>query len=362
MAAVVNTGMDKGDMRRILNASKNDPVGCAVGIGDNAALGLLMLHKTRRGKAVEKLLKDEFPDAKSVRFGTAFVDTDDNPKLVQLSLNRAAPGIARKLVKTLKGTGFTKVRIASEDGETEDYQEEDEEAPSATAAAAAPAAASAAAAPPADAAPDTTPQAAALAKLLASLAAGIPRAAGDDDARKAALMKLATGANASLKAGELKEAGTALAALKQALEAPAPASTAASAPAAPPALVQSRQDWIGVRQAVAEDVAKLGSALEATYAGQPFAAEVATRFKAKAEPMLARFDERLGTTLDRLVKATDPAQRETLVTEAKGVVKDYLSFAMTDPFIGELDANPFIALTIRKKATTALAAVAKSIS
>ena len=111
MAVAVNTGMTKSEMRKLLMRSKEEPVACAVGIGDDAALGLMVLHRTKRGKMMEAVLKEAVPQAKIMRFGTAKVDADDDPKLVLLSLNRGLGGIARKLVKTLKGTGFTKVRI-----------------------------------------------------------------------------------------------------------------------------------------------------------------------------------------------------------------------------------------------------------
>ena len=195
--AVVNTGMSRAEMKKMLGRSKDEPVNCAIGQGENAAVGLLMMHRTKSPRAMETVLKGEFAEVKNTRFGTAFVDTDDNSKLVKFTLNRAVSGMARRLIKTLKGTGYTKVILLGEDGSLiEEHEEEDEEAEmELEAAAAAPAVAQEPGAPPPSPpgpppAPSKTPeqvaaQSAALQKVLATLAPMIPKAAGDDAARKA---------------------------------------------------------------------------------------------------------------------------------------------------------------------------------
>src|SRR3954447_19849059 len=124
--AEVDRGMDVGEMKRLLTKSKPEPVNVAVGQdGKNA---VMMLHKMKQPKAVSKDLEGKFKDLKNARWGTAFVDTEDDPKLVILTLNRAASGLGAKLKKTLKGTGFSKVRIQLEDGTVdEDVGEEEEE-------------------------------------------------------------------------------------------------------------------------------------------------------------------------------------------------------------------------------------------
>src|SRR3954453_9081947 len=114
MAAEVDRGMDVADMRRLLSKSKTEPLNVAVGLdGKNA---VMMLHKTKQPKGVSKDLEGNFDALKNARWGTAFVYIDADPKLVILTLNRAASGIGAKLKKTLKGTGFSKVRIQLEDG------------------------------------------------------------------------------------------------------------------------------------------------------------------------------------------------------------------------------------------------------
>ena len=386
MAAVVNTGMSKAEMKKLLLRSKEEPVHCAVGIGDNAALGLLMLHRSKQGRMVEAMLKEECPDAKNTRFGTAFVDVEDNPKLVKFTLNRAVSGIAKRLVKTLKKTGFTKVQILTEDGSAmEAFEEEDEEAdegaPVATGAgttAEAPATSVIGKAPPLSsilkAPPTAGPTAeeraakvAVMSQQLAALAATIPGNAGSDPVRKAMLLKLATDANVNLKTGNLTYAANALLQLKKALDGAAgsPVGGPVGGPAAGSAagnmgLAKSRLAWVGARQQVELDIDKLRSALATAYGGQDVGGEVMQRFQATIAPVLARFDDRLLDAIDGLMNEGDAAVRGTKLTAAKGVVKDCLAFAMTDKLVADLDANPFVPLAIRSTSTAALAVLAKA--
>ncbi len=110
------TGMDRAEMKRFLLKSKQEPVNCAIGVGDDKSLALLMLARNRSPKALQGDLQKDFPTAFNTRFGTAVVDTDDDPTLVKFMLNKPVSSMARRLVKTLKGTGFRKVQILLEDG------------------------------------------------------------------------------------------------------------------------------------------------------------------------------------------------------------------------------------------------------
>ncbi len=503
------TGMKKAEMKKMLRRSFGEGMGCAVGIGENPAYGLFLMHRVRRGKALEKMLKDEFPDAKNVRFGTAFV-TEDEPKKVQLSLNRAAPGIARKLVKTFKGTGFTKVVIASEDGETEDCEEADETpeipdeegADGAVSAEAAPAPAppppppppaaaerpdpgelakrlaglipriaiasagdpartatlsklakdagvnlktnnlktsadlieqlageldkpAAAAAAPAPnkgalgarlstaisglnklppgeqkaaltrlagqagalvkadnlgeaeatldrleremAAPPAPPppqrqvagnpaDAAALTGQLAALIPQIAAAASNDAERQADLSKLARQAGVEIKTGNLTYAANSIAQLSEALQRPA-----SSTDAVDPAIPAARIEWISTRQQIAGNVRALGAALADTYAGQPLADRIVRLFQAKVDPLLAQFDDRLGTALADLASAPDEDKRKDHADDARAYIREYREFTETDAFITDLDENPFVKIDIRSRTLASLARVEQAL-
>ncbi len=109
------TGMDMSDLKKLLVRSKKESVNCALAQGDakSGGLGLIMMDKIKLPKQLMKSLKEQFPLARSPCFGTASVDVDQDPKLVTFRLNKRVPGLDRRLRKSLKGTGFTKVAIES---------------------------------------------------------------------------------------------------------------------------------------------------------------------------------------------------------------------------------------------------------
>ena len=145
--------MDAAELKKLLNVAKADPIKCAAGVAKDGSAHLI-LHKTKAGPALLKELEAEVGKLTGPCFGMASVNPDNDPKLVVLTVNRAAGGIGRKLKKSLKGTGFSKVTIRLEDGtEVEAAGEEDEE--------------DGAAAPEAAPVDDT-------ARLIAALAAEVP--------------------------------------------------------------------------------------------------------------------------------------------------------------------------------------------
>ncbi len=204
MAAETQTGKDRAEMKRFLIKSKQEPVNCAIGVGDDKSVALLMLARNRSPKALQGDLQKEFPSACNTRFGTAVVDTDDDPTLVKFMLNKAVTSMARRLVKTLKGTGFRKVQILLEDGSPVEIAAEEEATEQANAEG------GATVAPP-------RPDASALAQALTALVARIAEVT--DPARKEALAKLARDANVNIKTGNLTYAATNIELLRRALDA-----------------------------------------------------------------------------------------------------------------------------------------------
>ncbi len=192
-----------------------------------------------------------------------------------------------------------------------------------------------------------------LAKQLAALIPAIPKAAGTDDARKAQMMKLATDANVNIKTGNLKYAADFIEQLKTAMAGSGEGAT-------PKAVATSRLAWVDTKKRVEADVEKLRAALAQTYADAPYGKEIDAKFRTVVAPVLATFDDRLTEALDDLMNEADEIKRTQAIAGARAVMKDYLSFAMSDKLIGDLDANPFVPLTIRATVTTTLAALAKT--
>ena len=367
--AEVDRGMDVGELRKLLNKSKSEPVNAAFGMdGKNA---VILLDKIKQPKAVSKQLEDKYKGLKNVRWGTAFVDTDADPKLVVLTVNRASAGAGRLLKKTLKGTGISKVRIQLEDGSiAEDVGEEDEEG--AQAEAAAPAApegepAAAAAAPsepePAAAAPAAQPAAeievAALTKRLGELVKKLPQFPD----RASELKQLATAAGAAIKAGD-PAATEQLDALEQQMGGGAASAAAASGAASgvsESALQKSSQIWVATRKKIEDEIAKLHTAMAKHYEGHGFSTDLATVFQKKVEPILTSLDQDLSKKLDEAVENKDPAQRTKLLGEARQLIDQYDGFISSDPLLSQLDNNPFVPLALVKTAQGSLAVLKKSV-
>lgn len=115
-------GMEKQDIKKLLARSRLDPVNCALMQGDpkDGGLGLILLDKVRPSKQLVKDLKEKFPTARTPCFGTASVDMEKDPKLVTFNVNKSIPGMDRRMKKSLKGTGYTKVEIARGDGDDDE--------------------------------------------------------------------------------------------------------------------------------------------------------------------------------------------------------------------------------------------------
>jgi len=394
--------MEKAELKQLLVRSKKEPVSCAVAQAKEPAFALILLHKIKQPKALSKQLEGDFKDAKNFRWGTAFVDVDDNPKLVVFKLNKPAPGIARKLVKSLKGTGFTKARLQFDDGSApEEHDDEASEEAPAQPGAAAPAGADAAAAPPAAApqaaaneapaqpaaapaaqqAAPTAPQQPAspdAGELQRSLAALIARVQQVDQNARAAMAKLATDANANLKSGDLNGAAALIDQLKQALNnaqagtaaaaqpQPAQAQAAPASGQADPAkgaatFAKSSMAWTATRKKIDSEVAKLSAALEKAYADDGLADEVTKQFKQRLDPVLAKFDSGLEKTLDAASSATDAQQRAQLVAQAKQQISSYQQFIGQEPLLKQLESNPFVPISVVGTLQATLTALAAAV-
>ncbi len=116
-----STGMEKNEMKAALARSRNAPINCAVAAGDpkEGGLGLLLLDKTKPGKALVKELQKQYPKLRTPCFGTASVDMDTDAKQVVFNLNKNPAGLDKKVRKTLKGTGYSKVQINIGEAEPE---------------------------------------------------------------------------------------------------------------------------------------------------------------------------------------------------------------------------------------------------
>ena len=212
----------------------------------------------------------------------------------------------------------------------------------------------------------TQPDAASLTHELAGLIKQMTAVIAQDPSRKAALLGLATGAQTSLKQGDLAAAAAGIDTLRQALgpsatPGPQPAPGGAStAGGASPAIAKSRAAWIATRKKVEADIAGLHGAFSSSLKGHGMADELGTLFRTRVDTVLDTLDEALAHKLDDIDKA-DAAGRAKLVDDAHALIARYQAHVAGDPTIALLDKNPFTPLAIEKTMTATLAALSKAI-
>ena len=361
MAVAPDTGTDKALMKRLFTGSKKEPVAVAIGKGADAGLGLLMVDKIKSPQAVEKLLIAQFKTAKDVRRGTAMVDEETDPKLVKFFLNKPVSGMAKRLKNTLKGTGFVKIELCTEDGasfeaaheedEDEGVHQEGEDTGGQTEIP--------------DAPPPPPIDVAALQRKLAGLIPRIATVAGTDSGRLAELKKLAGDAAAAVKAGDGQAALDATTALEAAMGPP----VAAAAPSTPegsgPSLVQmqkSRLLWDSTRKKVHGEIEAFKAAAEELFEGEDDEAEILDAL-GDLDDVMAAFDERLMDALDDLLNEADPQKHAVLLAEAKDLIKEYAHYAESSPLVQQLNGDtPFgMKLTIAPTIAATLKALQATI-
>lgn len=415
MATKTETGMDKGEIKRLLARSKREPVSCAVGIGPDPGVALLLMDKVKNPKAVLKQLEKNEPDIKSTRFGTVLVDVDDDPKLVRFVLNKPLPSIARKLVKTLKGTGFSKVAIGHDDGSPVEgaADEEDEEEPATAAADAGSRAGEAGQAPslratppasPATDTPGTTdagapkqqgaapgPAAEDMAPLVSRATTLVRRIAQMTPEVTATLRPLAESAQAAIRSGDPTAATAAVDALETALDTAADgaSATARDAQAGSPEVQEpdkpasdgddatrtaqvlpdgavatvrkARTAWGATRRKMQSDLDSVRQAVLDAYRDHPVLESLEKTLDDKIGPVLGRLDDALSDKLDELSAVTDAAAATRLAGEAQQILRGYQEYIAGEPLIAALDSNPLTPVSLQKSLTATLVVLSKSV-
>jgi hypothetical protein len=320
--------MDRAEMKRLLGLSKTEPVSCAVGVGKDPGTALLLLDKQKQPKAVEALLSRQFDDAKTTRWGTVSVDSDNDAKLVVFTLNKPGSGLAKRLAKTLKGTGFSKVMIRLEDGSIAESHAEETEA---------------------------EPDRGALVARLAGLIPRVAAATAQDPQRGKTLAQHANEANDSIKSGDLRQALSLIDKIDAALQAATSANSSASGPVA---FGKASLIWRTCHRQLSAKLEELKSAMLAAYADEPEVAKVLGTQFGELDRVFEVLDDSLAQKLDDASQAADPLLRQKLAGEARVLLSEYIQFVAADPLISGLDSNPFgVTINFKDTASKALSAV-----
>jgi hypothetical protein len=116
-------GMDAATIRHMVRIAGGEPLRAAVALSREGA-AIILLHRHKPPRTLERELKESVPGSRLHRFGTLRIDADD-PKLARFVVNKPSPGLARKLAVRLRGTGLRRVEIGTEDGGETEAAEDD---------------------------------------------------------------------------------------------------------------------------------------------------------------------------------------------------------------------------------------------
>ncbi|MGH7042981.1 MAG: hypothetical protein ACREFY_12730 [Acetobacteraceae bacterium] len=295
-------------------------------------------------------IEAEQQEGESQDDGSGMGDERSSVLILQLE-GRQLPGLKKKLTKMLKRfkpVPFKSVKLMVDgkeaqdidDPEDTDHEEYDDGVP--------------------------VVDLAALRRRLADLVGQVQTV--PDPARKGDLARMASQANAFITAGSGSAAETALDALRDALAAGGGATSGNGATNGAngggdhaAALAKSGQAWVATRGRVQADIEKLRAALVATYQEGGLAGEIESRFRTRVAPVLAAFQADLPGKLAQASAATDPTARTAQLKEAQEILQSAHAFIDGEPLLAELDANPFVPLTIRQIMAGTVTALEKTV-
>ena len=374
--AMEGVGSDRAELKKLLKLSADKPVHMAFALGADGK-AVIQLDKLKPARTLEKSLKEGLDGGKNYRFGTVSIDPED-PQVVQFVVNKTVGGCGRKLVVALKGTGFKKIRIVTEDGEAvEEAEDEEGEPEDGAATQRVPADRDEDATLRAEPAPPATPtkwgrpDPETLTQQLTEMVKQMLGVIKHNPSQKTALAGLATDAQVSLKRGDLDQAAAGIEILRLAIatqtqtQTPtAPASLSPSAdgtgPAPDPAALQkiqkSRVAWTATRAKVDGELQRLTKAILGAGTGEDLSG-FEDEFQSVVTPLLDELDDTLADTLDRAGQAAG-AEYAQLLDEARRTVERYTALVQASPVISGLDRNPFVPLAIGKTLTGTLSALA----
>ena len=110
--------MERNEIKAALRHAVDAPIGCALGLGEDPGLALLLLDKIKPGRRLLTELQKTFPALKMPAWGTVQLDPD-KPKALNVLLNKVPSGTARRMLKALRGTGIKFLNLQGEDGSAE---------------------------------------------------------------------------------------------------------------------------------------------------------------------------------------------------------------------------------------------------
>jgi len=341
--------MEKSELKQMLAKSKQEPLSCAMGKGKDAKTAYLVMHKTKQPQKLRAEICAEFEELKDPRWGTAFVDTEVDPKLVIFRINKPSQGLAKRIAKLTKQVGYPKVRFEFDDGSEAESEYDEEEGGEGLEV-------------QSDEAAEQRPEAITLRPRLADALKAIMAATQLPQARKFELVELAKAAQGLMNANDFAGTLSVIEQLEVAIGELASSQPPVSPPAGSDAFTKSRQIWQAVRKQMQGDVDKLQQSLADAYSDSPLLGQIQTSYDERVVKKLAPIDDALATLLDDVTKAVDANTRAAKVQAAREKIAEYQNFMAAEAkFFEDLDSNPFVPVAIGAVLTKSLAALSATV-
>ncbi len=109
---------------------------------------------------------------------------------------------------------------------------------------------------------------------------------------------------------------------------------------------KARLAWDATRKKAMADLQKLERSILETYKGTPIYSELGTKLR-KLDGVLETLSEDLSDALDRALNASEPSLRDRHHQDAHELIQKFLDYAANDPFITQLESNPFVPIAVR---------------
>ena len=143
---------------------------------------------------------------------------------------------------------------------------------------------------------------------------------------------------------------------------PAPPKPVAPPTFGKPSLEKAPDVWHNVRGIIETNIGALKKAVQAHYAQEhpDLITEIEQNLK-KLNVIAENIDHRLGDALKKAHAAADDAARKTELKNAKGIMVEYIKYVKSEPLIAHVDDNPWVKIDLKKTITDTLTHMAQSI-
>jgi hypothetical protein len=149
--------------------------------------------------------------------------------------------------------------------------------------------------------------------------------------------------------------------VEQLLQAPTQSAASPVVPAGTVDYAKCRLAWDAAKKKVHAELQALEQAILTHFRGAAAFPELAKKVRA-LDDVLAGFAEGLADQLDEAQNEADPARRQERHAAAAKTIARYRERVTSDPFIAQIQANPFVPVSISKTLGDTLAALAKRVS